>query len=250
MQKVTRLIAGLFLTWFLVPESSATLLLTNDVTDTQVTFENASNFSGALVTNDNLLTVRPSALGDSGTFTFNFTNGPVINASAAGDSHIAISNLVVTPTQASFRETSTDGAIGIVDFAYAKAANTGSSKTFVNNGFNVFEGFSNNWFSQVSGSPRTTTIVMPGNWSIAGTATGDHELLAFNPLWTIDQNFMYSDGATTFSAHIDSYTNDGLHNLGLCYELIGAAATVPEPATFCLLGLGLAGIGLSRRKKA
>ena len=169
MRNWTNVLGFLFLAWFWVPLSQATLLLVStDVTST-ISFSNLSDFSGAQVHVNHSVTQTANAAGDSGAMTFNFLGGPPFNVTVTGDSHIAISALSVSPTQATFTRTSTDGLTGKFELDFYRNANPGTNfSTSVIGGANVLEYIHNPNWTLVPGSPFTFEIVMPGDWSVAG----------------------------------------------------------------------------------
>ena len=87
-------------------------------------------------------------------------------------------------------------------------------------------GFADNLGFGGSGMPQMLTELDPGQ--IFATLVSDTGLT----------NYMFSDGTNTYYATIDA-TNGG-----------AADGTVPEPAAIGMLGLGLTGLGLLRRRQA
>ncbi|MEP1216868.1 MAG: PEP-CTERM sorting domain-containing protein [Marinobacter sp.] len=61
-----------------------------------------------------------------------------------------------------------------------------------------------------------------------------------------DNNFAFAEGVLSFNWSGLSFTNETYFDVSFSTQPV----SVPEPATLALFGLGLAGIGLSRRKKA
>jgi hypothetical protein len=96
------------------------------------------------------------------------------------------------------------------------------------------------------GQPYDLLVAISGNWSTAGTATGDHTFLGIDPSFTVIQDFVYDSGLneTFFTAHA-TYTGN---NPNLAFDLVGPP--VPEPATWSLLILGFGAIGMIGRRRA
>ena len=111
------------------------------------------------------------------------------------------------------------------------------------------------------GGPFTIVASFPGDWSGIGPGEMNHDPVVINPLWDIDQNFVYNGtDKTYFQAHMDQYIpfQDSFGNYGpgpndahLSVRLYGAPVplvSTPEPTTMLLLGLGLIGLAGVRRK--
>lgn len=109
------------------------------------------------------------------------------------------------------------------------------------------------------GGPFTLVASFPGDWSGIGLGYMYHDPVVINPLWTIDQNFVYNGtDKTYFQAHMDQYipSKDSEGNYGpgpndayFSVRLYGAPVPTPEPTTMLLLGLGIIGIAGMRSKR-
>lgn len=95
--------------------------------------------------------------------------------------------------------------------------------------------------------------VLPGDWSKSGTSPGEHELLGFDPAFTLMQDFVYDAASKTTTVEVEDKTYGSGQQINLNFVLFGgAAAAVPEPGTWALmlLGVALAGASVRRRRRA
>jgi MYXO-CTERM domain-containing protein len=110
----------------------------------------------------------------------------------------------------------------------------------------VFDGGGSGGVSE--GGTFTSTVVMAGQWSRAGTGAGSVEFSYNSAYYTIASNFLYDGANTTFAVTTNAYvtTADGEgNNPTIQMTLIGEV--VPSPGAVALLGL--AGVVGARRRR-
>lgn len=145
-----------------------------------------------------------------------------------------------------------DGTAGDFGFSYDFPPNSGAGSPFqlgVTGGKPTlsfdFNGVAVGFNTHVS----TVTAILPGDWSQAGTASGDHQFLGVNPAFTLTEDFVYDPGRNITVVQAIDPTYVSGQQINLEFNLFGGA--IPEPATWALavLGVGFAGAALRRRRK-
>ncbi|MCG3121872.1 MAG: hypothetical protein GIKADHBN_00244 [Phycisphaerales bacterium] len=96
------------------------------------------------------------------------------------------------------------------------------------------------------GSPASFRMVIPGDWSQSGTGFHQHELISYNPAWTLLRDFEYDTllDATIFELGTTAYQVPPAPQ----FRLHGA--TVPSPAGVSFLALGFVAASRTRRAPA
>lgn len=120
------------------------------------------------------------------------------------------------------------------------------------------------WLVDIGANSVSVTLNGPANWGVSG-GIGQFKLLSLNEFGISSSITGISNFFTNTNYGIDAsditFTSDSLNisfinsgwNTGqlLSFDVVTRPnQSIPEPASMALLGLGLAGIGFSRRKKA
>ena len=226
----------------------------------------SGTFSNAHYGYVNDLTVRASAVGDVQTefFAYKANFQSVSAAVTIGDATLNFATAAFDPVDSLYKSpySLTFGGANLTStwrFAYdggVVAAATPGDASFISqtqvmrNGqlhwALVFAGGGSGGVSQ--GGTFTSTVVMAGEWSRAGTGAGSVELSYNNAHYTIATDFLYDGANTTFAVNTNAYvtTLDGEgNNPTIQMTLIGDV--VPSPGAVALLGL--AGVVAGRRRR-
>ena len=226
----------------------------------------SGTFSNARYGYANDLTVRASAVGDVQTDEFGYRSN-FQNVSAAvtiGDATLNFGAAALDPVDSTYKSpyTLTFGGSNLTStwrVAYeggVVAGATPGGDSFISqtqvmrNGqlhwALVFDGGGSGGVSE--GGTFTSTVVMAGEWSRAGTGAGSVELCYNSAYYAITSDFLYDGANTTFAVNTNAYvtTLDGEgNNPTIQMTLIGEV--VPSPGAVALLGL--AGVVGARRRR-
>ena len=120
-------------------------------------------------------------------------------------------------------------------------------------GLTIGNTYTVSWYASNFGSPQSYNYVNPNFFELLlnGTSVGAGPTLALGPGW-------FAQSATFVAASTTDAIGFRLGASGPSYmgidgvSLVGGSSTVvtPEPATFALLGAGIALIGVARRKRS
>jgi hypothetical protein len=242
-----------------LPVVAMAATLTNSNIDTRTT-TNVLSFSD--LSFDDLSKLRTDqlqfhgAVGDSGKFTIDGPFGPAVAVSVVPGSGMGASIPVRDPVTGSFsyRAAVTGSTNQTITQSWRIASSTSMPIGVSSNGLRTLEFIGNNTGFLKAGGIFDYSVTLPGNWSVHGTATGDSELLALNPEFTVTKDFLFDPLSNTTTLEVLDTHYDLIHpNVGLDFIVFGSAVASPvsEPLPSALQLAGLGALGwVSRRRQA
>ena len=260
-------IAAASLAFMLASNTFAVITQPQRITNTTLTGTNGT-FSNAQYRYENLLSVQASTIGDVQTEFFSYkSNFQNVSASViAGDAtlnfaapaYVAADGLYESPYTLTFGGSNLHSTWR---FAYDGGAVSGatpgndsfiSQTQVVRNGqlhaALVFIGGGAGGVSE--GGTFNSTVRMAGLWSASGTGNAGSVEYSYNSAYySIENNFTYDGGYTTFTVGTNAYatTLDGEGNNPTIQMLLIGDGVVPAPGAAALIGL--AGLVAGRRRR-
>jgi hypothetical protein len=243
------LLAISLLSLLVVVSASAQITFTSRDTNYTLSLNDINTFADASTTYNNLIGVSAVNIGDTRDSVLTYKSLAQNFSWTDLDGNISLSYVTSGTNQYTGTFTADHGLTDRSAFSYSMPVGADATQSVLTlavvNGYHVldFLGGGSNFLD--NGNPFHLVVDIPGNWSTQGTTTGDHNLIALNPSWTITENFVFKNGVTEFAAQELNFQGD---NPGLEFQLVGSVAT-PEPSTLAMFGTGLLGlIGAVRRR--
>lgn len=107
----------------------------------------------------------------------------------------------------------------------------------------IFGGVASDYFISILSSLDYTTITHTGWYD----GWGEHSGMEFDENYKLDLGAPGYNAPGGYGTARSAYVHDGLSDNFVNYVWTSDAADVPEPASIALLGLGLIGLGFSRK---
>lgn len=249
---MSRVVAALVLGLPVVAMSAS---LTNSNIDTRTT-TNVLSFSDLAF--DNLSKERSDLLrfhgpvGAAGKFTIDGPFGPGVVVSVAPGSGMSVSGQSRDPSTGSISyEATVTGATDLsIDQSWTVRTSSSMTTGVSSNGLHYLEFTGDNHGFLKAGGVFDYSVTLPGNWSKQGTSTGDSELVAVNPEFTVTKDFVFDAASDTTTLEVLDTNYDLSHpDVGLDFVVFGSPVSEPLPPALLLAGLGALG-WMGKRRQA
>ncbi|MES2322180.1 MAG: VPLPA-CTERM sorting domain-containing protein [Pseudomonadota bacterium] len=106
---------------------------------------------------------------------------------------------------------------------------------------------SSNFAWSSAGTTQFTTYLMPGGFRTPGIGISAADMVG--ALWTPDVSWSKAGTLASLGLTMGTYTITDIQTQESITIQIGESTRIPEPASIGLLGLGLAGLALARRRR-
>jgi hypothetical protein len=214
-------------------------------TTDQVSFSNLA-FDNAIVNDATKYIIPVQAPTTGSQYTVTFPAGAT-NLSVTGTGGVSLT--LVPPLVAGGANTvtfNTDGTAGTFGFA---SLNTAALTLGESGGLRTLTYFSHGADTGLNAHGFTIEAILPGDWSVSGTSTGDHEFLGVASGFSITQNFVFDSktDTTIVEATNPNYPSDGSAD-GLNFVLFGTQVPETNLMPILALGFGVIGLTLARRR--